>query len=147
MTHARFEVIPAGSVEDLVVESVPPDVTVTVTASPRKGLEATLALTEALAGHGYRVVPHISARLVIDESHLGEIVARLKACGIDDIFVPAGDSDPPLGRFDSAFSLLTQIDSFGRPFAHVGITGYPESHPAISDECRQCGTSDASRLT
>ncbi|MGA3351968.1 MAG: methylenetetrahydrofolate reductase [Acidimicrobiales bacterium] len=134
LTRARFEVIPASSVEDLVVEWVPRDLTVTVTASPRKGLEATLALTERLAERGYRVVPHVSARLVVDESHLGEIIARLKACGIEDVFVPAGDADPPVGRFDSALSLLMQMDTLGRPFPQMGITGYPESHPEISDD-------------
>jgi len=27
-----------------------------------------------------------------------------------------------------------ELDALGRPFAHVGITGYPESHPEISDD-------------
>ena len=99
--------------------------TVTVTASPVKGLDPTLALTERLAAHGYRVVPHLSARLVSDDAHLADIVSRLTACGVDDIFVPAGDADPPAGRFDSALSLLDQLTAMGRPFSRVGVTGYP----------------------
>jgi methylenetetrahydrofolate reductase (NADPH) len=134
LSRPRFEVIPANSVEDLVLEWVPREVTVTVTASPRKGLEATLALAERLCGHGYRVVPHLSARLVVDDAHLSEIVARLIGCGVEDIFVPAGDADRPLGRFESALALLRELDGLGRPFAHIGITGYPESHPEISDD-------------
>jgi methylenetetrahydrofolate reductase (NADPH) len=134
LAHPRFEVIPTDSAEDDVVQWVPREVTVTVTASPRKGLEATLGLAERLSNHGYRVVPHVSARLVVDEAHLEEIVARLTSCGIDDIFVPAGDADPPLGRFESALSLLEQVDSLGRPFRQMGITGYPECHPEISDD-------------
>ena len=94
----RFEVIPTDSIEQTVVQSVPRDVTMTVTASPSKGLEATIGLAERLAKHGYCVVPHISARLVVDGAHLEEIVARLTACGIDDIFVPAGGSDSSLCR-------------------------------------------------
>jgi methylenetetrahydrofolate reductase (NADPH) len=35
------------------------DVKVTVAASPRKGLEATLELSERLAAAGYPVVPHL----------------------------------------------------------------------------------------
>jgi methylenetetrahydrofolate reductase (NADPH) len=104
---------------------------VTVTASPAKGLDATLDLAERLAARGYRVVPHVSARLVADDSHLAEIVARLLACGVDDVFVPAGDADPPAGRFDSALSLIERLTEMGRPFARVGITGYPESPPRI----------------
>ena len=98
LAHPRYEVFPAASVEGQVTEWVPRDMTVTVTASPAKGLAATLDLTERLAGHGYQVVPHVSARLVRDDAHLSEIVTRLTAIGVDDIFVPAGDADPPAGR-------------------------------------------------
>jgi len=134
LKNARLEVFPAGGVEDAVAEWVPPELTVTVTASPAKGLGATLDLTERLAGRGYRVVPHVSARLVADGAHLAEIVARLTACGVDDIFVPAGDADPPAGEFDSALSLLERLAEMGNPFARTGITGYPESHPRIEDD-------------
>jgi len=130
----RFEVFPAGGVEDAVSEWLPPEMTVTVTASPAKGLEATLDLTERLARQGYRVVPHLSARLVVDDAHLADIVARLTVCGVDDVFVPAGDADPPAGRFDSALSLLERLTEMGSPFARIGITGYPETHPRIEDD-------------
>jgi methylenetetrahydrofolate reductase (NADH) len=130
----RFEVFPADGVEDAVAQWVPADLTVTVTASPAKGLDATLDLTGRLADRGYRVVPHISARLVADDAHLADIVARLTACGVDDVFVPAGDADPPAGRFDSALSLLERLTEMGSPFARTGITGYPETHPRIEDD-------------
>src|SRR5262249_20949186 len=91
----RFEVFPAGGVEDAVAEWLAPGTTVTVTASPAKGLDATLDLTERLAGRGYRVVPHVSARLVADGAHLADLVARPTPCGGDAGFVPAGDRRPP----------------------------------------------------
>jgi methylenetetrahydrofolate reductase (NADH) len=130
----RYEVFPAGNIEEAVAEWVPAGMTVTVTASPAKGLGATLDLTERLAGRGYRVVPHLSARLVADDAHLTDIVARLRACGVDDVFVPAGDADPPAGRFDSALPLLERLSEMGGPFSQIGITGYPESHPIIGDD-------------
>ncbi len=134
LENPRFEVFPAGGVEDAVAAWVPAGLTVTVTASPAKGLDATLGLTELLAGRGYRVVPHISARLVADDAHLADIVARLTACGVDDVFVPAGDADPPAGRFESALALLERLAEMGDPFRRTGITGYPESHPRIGDD-------------
>ena len=134
LRHPRYEVFPTASIEQAVLEWVPRDMTVTVTASPGKGLDATLDLTERLTAHGYRVVPHLSARLVIDDAHLAEVVARLTARGVDDVFVPAGDLDPPAGRFDSALALLVGLARIGRPFSRIGITGYPESHPRISDD-------------
>jgi methylenetetrahydrofolate reductase (NADH) len=130
----RYEVFPAASTEQAVLDWVPRELTVTVTASPARGLEPTLALATALAGHGYTAVPHVTARLVRDDAHLADIVARLTTAGISDIFVPAGDADPPAGRFHSALELLEQLAEMGRPFARVGITGYPESHPKIGDD-------------
>jgi methylenetetrahydrofolate reductase (NADPH) len=134
LQRPRYEVFPAAGTEDAVLEWVPAELTVTVTASPAKGLDPTLELTERLVARGYRVVPHLSARLVRDDAHLTDIVARLTACGVDDVFVPAGDADPPAGRFDSALSLINQLAEMGRPFARVGVTGYPESHPRIGDD-------------
>ena len=134
LENPRFEVFPARGVEDAVAEWIPAGMTVTVTASPAKGLDATLEMTELLAGRGYHVVPHLSARLVRDGAHLADIVARLTACGVDDVFVPAGDADPPAGRFDSALSLLERLAEMGGPFARTGITGYPETHPRIGDD-------------
>jgi methylenetetrahydrofolate reductase (NADPH) len=131
---ARYEVLPTASTEEAVLQWVPRDVTVTVTASSVKGLDPTLELTERLSSQGYRVVPHLSARLVRDGAHLAEIVARLTAAGTDDVFVPAGDADPPAGPFGSALALLEQLTELGNPFSQVGITGYPESHPKIDDD-------------
>jgi len=130
----RYEVMPASATEDSVLSWVPHELTITVTASPTRGLEPTIALTERLAGHGYQVVPHLSARLVRDRAHLAEVAERLTAAGVTDVFVPAGDADRPAGQYDSALALLDELAELGRPFARLGITGYPESHPRIADD-------------
>jgi methylenetetrahydrofolate reductase (NADPH) len=130
----RYEVLPAKATEDKVLAHVPRDVVVTVTASPVKGLEPTLDLATRLTGHGYRVVPHVPARLLRDDAHLKEVVDRLREAGVDDVFVPAGDAHPPAGAYDGALPVLRRLSELGSPFAHVGITGYPESHPLIHDD-------------
>src|ERR687893_2007037 len=98
LARSRFEILPLDGIEDQVLEHLRPDVKVTVTASPRKGLEATLELSERLARAGYPVVPHLSARLVRDRAHLEEIVARPLDAGIRELFVPAGGAAEP-GQF------------------------------------------------
>jgi methylenetetrahydrofolate reductase (NADPH) len=130
----RYEVLPTKGTEEAVQEWVPAGMTVTVTASPVKGLDATIDLTERLAARGYRVVPHLAARSVADHAHLDQVVARLTACGVDDVFVPGGDAPHPAGPFDSALPLLERLEEIGRPFSRIGITGYPESHPKIHDD-------------
>ncbi len=130
---ARYEVLPTATTEDKILEHVPTEQAVTVTASPGKGLEATLDLTERLTGHGYVAVPHLAARMIRDRAELAEICDRLTGKGITRVFVPGGDADPP-GAYPDALSLLEDLDALGRPFPQVGITGYPESHPTIHDD-------------
>ncbi len=134
LTSARFEVLPTGTIEDKVLEHLPAGRTVTVTASPAKGIEATLALTESLTRQGYVAVPHLAARMVSGRAELAEICARMQQVGVRTVFVPGGDQDPPAGDYSSALDLLRDLHELGRPFDEVGITGYPESHPTISDD-------------
>jgi len=134
LRRSRFEILPLDGIEEHVLRTVPHDVTLTVTASPTKGLEPSLDLAGRLVGHGYAVVPHLSARLVADTAELEEIVARLREAGVRDVFVVAGDAEQPRGSFHGAIDLLEALDGLGRPFPDVGITGYPESHPFIDDE-------------
>ncbi|MDN0196741.1 methylenetetrahydrofolate reductase [Streptomyces sp. S.PNR 29] len=134
LDSVRYEVLPARATEDKVLAHVPRDVVVTVTASPVKGLEPTLDLTGRLAAHGYRVAPHVPARLLRDDAHLKDVIDRLRGAGVDDVFVPAGDADPPAGAYDGALPVLRRLGELGSPLARVGITGYPESHPLIHDD-------------
>jgi len=134
LARVRYEVVPLAGVEDEVAEHVPRDLKVTVTVSPTRGPEHTLEVAERLAAQGYEVVPHLSARLVRDDAHLDELLARMLEGGLRELFVVAGDVDEPAGAFDGAHALLVAMsEREPRPQA-VGITGYPESHPFISDD-------------
>ena len=133
LQNARYEVLPTPSTEDKVLASVPADRTITVTASPSKGLDVTFELAERLGKAGYTAVPHLAARMVSGRAELEEICARLTASGITTIFVPGGDADT-VGAYPDALALLEDLKEIGSPFEQVGITGYPESHPSIHDD-------------
>ena len=133
LSHPRYEVLPTEESGDLVMGNLPTEVTITVTSSPRRGIEATLALAERLAAGGYAVVPHLAARLVRDEPHLKEILARLDAIG-GRVFVVAGDSQQAAGAFPDSVSLLEAIASHAPAMKEIGVTGYPERHGFIDDD-------------
>jgi len=126
--------MPLDGVEQSVLRHVPRELTVTVTSSPSRGIEPTLSLAEALARHGYRVVPHLAARLVADRDELRQVMARIEALGSGEVFVVAGDVSEPRGAFDGAAALLREMAEIGRAPEQVGVTGYPESHAFITDE-------------
>ena len=134
LRNARFEVLPLEGIEEQVLAHLGTDAKVTVTASPRRGLDATVELTERLTAAGYATVPHISARLVRDRAHLTELIDRFQAGGVRELFVLAGDAAEPAGEFPGAVELLEAIGPRRADFDAIGITGYPESHHLISDE-------------
>jgi methylenetetrahydrofolate reductase (NADPH) len=134
LRNAHFEVLPLEGIEDQIAAALRTDVKLTVTASPRRGLEPTLDLTERLTAAGYATVPHLSARLVRDGAHLSELLDRLRAGGVRELFVLAGDAAEPAGEFPGAAELLQAMGPRRADFDAIGITGYPESHHLISDE-------------
>lgn len=132
LERARFEIIPMKGVEEQLA-FLPAGATVTITASPTRGIAATLELAQQVAGLGHRTVPHLSARLVEGRDHLARILAELETWGIHEVFVPAGDAELPAGPYEGAADLLEEMSDLGHHLTGVGITGYPESHAFIPD--------------
>ena len=128
----KFELIPLKNV-DAQAAFLPAGATVSVTASPAKGIEATVELSARLAASGFRAVPHLSARMIRDRAHLRSLLATLEAAGIDRAFVVGGDADEP-GEFPDGLSLLRAMAEVGHPLAEIGIPCYPQGHPSIPDE-------------
>ena len=133
LEHPRYEVMPFDSFDEQV-SHLPEGATITLTASPTLDIPATVEKSELAAERGFEVVPHVAARYVRDADHLTQITDRLQAAGITDVFVPGGDREEPKGEFDSALSLLSTMEELGIEFEDVGITGYPEGHPFLSEE-------------
>jgi methylenetetrahydrofolate reductase (NADPH) len=131
LTNVSYEVVPLKSAEEAVLGSVPTTIPLNVTVTEARGMEATLRLTERLASYGYRIAPHLAARLFTDRNQVIDVVARLRAAGVRSVFVVGGDSPQPLGTFPDAYSLLQEI---GRSFEDIGIAGYPEGHAVIPPE-------------
>jgi methylenetetrahydrofolate reductase (NADPH) len=141
-----YEVLPFRETEQKVVAHVAVTTPLTVTASPTRGIEPTVSVAERLAGHGYRVTPHLAARMIADDAHLGEIVGRLKNAGVDSALVIGGDSMDPVGRYADAQALLVALDTIGHHFAEIGIGGYPEGHAFIPDQVLTEALREKSRL-
>ncbi len=126
-----FELIPLKHSMDQAA-LLPAGSTVSVTASPAKGIEATIALCEQLQAHGFRAVPHVSARMVRDRAHLADLIGWLEAAGVDRAFVVGGDAKEP-GRYPDGLSLLREMAEIGHPLSEIGIPGYPQGHAFIAD--------------
>jgi methylenetetrahydrofolate reductase (NADPH) len=131
LAHPTFELVPLKNAVDQAA-FLPPRATVTVTSSPAKGIEATVALCEQLQAGGFRAVPHLSARQVRDRAHLTELIAWLEGAGVDRAFVVGGDAKEP-GEFPDGLSLLRAMADIGHPLREIGIPCYPQGHAFIAD--------------
>jgi methylenetetrahydrofolate reductase (NADPH) len=132
LARPTFELIPLKNVQDQAA-ALPTGATVSVTASPAKGIEATVELTIDLEGRGFHAIPHLSARMVRDKGHLTELMARLREAGIDRAFVVGGDADEP-GEFLDGLSLLRAMAELGGGPREIGVPCYPQGHSDIPDE-------------
>ncbi len=132
LEHAKFELIPLKNVLDQA-RFLPEGATVSVTASPVKTLEDTWDLAAELQQRGFDVIPHLSARMTRDRSHLEKLLRRLDELAISRIFLVGGDATDP-GAFPDAPSVLDAMVEMGHHLTEIGVTAYPEGHAAIPDE-------------
>lgn len=136
----KYELIPLKNVLGQAAH-LPPGATVSVTASPTKGMKATIELSIELQDRGFEVIPHLSARLTRDRAELQEIIDRLDAVGIRRVFVVGGDVQDP-GEFFDGFAMLSAMEEMGHGFTDVGIPGYPEGHHIVDEETIQKAVED-----
>ncbi len=133
LSGARFEILPLGRSEEEARE-LPEPVRLTVTCSPKHGPDRSVQVAGRLRAMGHGVTVHIAARMVRDRAHLDALLADMAAIGADDLFLIGGDADPPQGRYASAVELAPELAAHPQRPASIGIAGYPEGHPHISDE-------------
>ena len=129
LTAPKFELIPLANLE-AQAGFLPPGAAVSVTASPAKGIEATVSAAARLSAMGFRVTPHLSARMIRDRAHLRTVLGRLSDGGVDRAFVVGGDAGDS-GDFPDGLALLRAIADLGAPLAEIGVPCYPEGHPDI----------------
>jgi methylenetetrahydrofolate reductase (NADPH) len=130
VASAKFELIPLKNALD-AAEALPDGATVTVTASPSHGIESTIELAEAMAAAGHEAVPHLSAHMIRDRSHLTELLERCRVAGFREAFVVGGDARDR-GELHDGLALLRAMRELGHPFETIGVPGYPEGHPDIT---------------
>jgi len=131
LKHPKYELIPLKNVLEQS-QHLPEGAVVSVTASPQKGMPATIDLTLELQDRGFDAIPHISARLTKDRAELEDILRRLEDSGVHKAFVVGGDVEEH-GDFFDGLALLTAMDEIGHGLTEIGVPGYPEGHHIVDD--------------
>lgn len=131
LENTTFELIPMKNTADKA-RDLPIGSTVSVTASPDKGMMATVELCESLAADGFRIVPHISARLLESEDELRRVVERVRDAGATKAFIIGGDAQDGT-VYPDGLALLRALEDLDHPFTELGVAAYPEGHPSIGE--------------
>jgi methylenetetrahydrofolate reductase (NADPH) len=127
---SRFEILPFARGEEEAAQ-LPEPVHLTITTSPKHGVDRTIEVATRVRSLGHKVTPHLTARMVRDRGHLDELLETMAEAGVDDAFVIGGDASPPYGPYSSAGDLLPLIYEHPHRPKTLGIAGYPEGHPLI----------------
>ncbi|MFD4599219.1 methylenetetrahydrofolate reductase [Streptomyces sp. NPDC058464] len=113
-------------------DTIPQGTRINVTFLGNEDLELRLAAARAVKRLGFVPVPHISARRLGSRDEFERFLAGLRADGTSDsVFLVGGDPAVPEGPYADSLSLIDTglLQEYG--VQDVGITGYPEGHPAI----------------
>jgi methylenetetrahydrofolate reductase (NADPH) len=126
-----FELLPLKSIGDQIAH-LPAGARVSVTASPNKGIDATLDWALRLQADGFRAIPHLSARMIVSRDMLAGLLERARAGGLTRAFVVGGDADEP-GEYLDGLSLIRAMVELDHPFETLGCPAYPQGHPDIPE--------------
>jgi len=136
MTDYSLEITPKD-VEALENSAhlIPKGTLISVTFLPGAEFEDRARAAERIQQLGFKPVPHLSARRLLNADNLREYLDLLKTkIDLKHVFVIAGDPSEPLGTFEDALAVINSgiLKEYG--IEHVGISGYPEGHPDITNE-------------
>ena len=131
--HARFEVLPF---DDIAAEAarLPRPARVTITCLPKDGPDRGVETAARVRQLGHSVTVNVAARMVRDRDHLDQLLAGMADAGVEDLFLIGGDIEEPLGDYSSAVELLPLVADHPERPELIGVAGYPEGHPLISDD-------------
>jgi methylenetetrahydrofolate reductase (NADPH) len=130
VSNLHYEIVPIKSI-DQAIDALPPGADVSVTCSPVKGIAATLEYTERLNGLGHRPIPHLAARMVEGRDEAVRLAGWLRAHGLDEVYVIAGDAPEPAGPYEGALGFIRDLLDADPGVRNVGIAGYPDGHAFI----------------
>ncbi|WP_406432494.1 methylenetetrahydrofolate reductase [Streptomyces sp. NBC_00631] len=114
---------------------IPQGTRINVTFLGNENLRMRLDAARAVKRLGFVPVPHFSARRLGSQADFEQFLGGLRTDGTGaDIFAIGGDPSRPEGPYEDSLALIETglLPEYG--VRHVGISGYPEGHPAISAE-------------
>lgn len=133
VARVRLEVVPSADLLTQLPAAFDTTGSVSVTCLPHHGPARTVQASVHLARLGYHTVPHLAARSITGEAELHSLLSQLQEAGVSELFLVAGDRRTPAGPYSWSGQLLEAVKAYSPGFS-IGIAGYPEGHPQLTQE-------------
>jgi len=105
-----------------------------LSAVPNRPVDESVSAAIRLRAAGFEPVPHVAVRNFASAPALDDFLARLNSeAAVENVLVIAGDRDE-CGPFRRALDAIDSGVLRRRGVRAIGIAGYPEGHPRISDQ-------------
>ncbi|HVB89509.1 MAG TPA: hypothetical protein VND97_04855 [Beijerinckiaceae bacterium] len=136
MRQASFEITrPSDRDLEEIARVLTPGDEIYLTAVPRRPVEELVAAARAVRGAGLEPVPHIAARHFTALARIDDLLRRLVGeAQVSKIMLIGGDMAPKSGDVPDALAVLQSGVLQGAGIACVGLPGFPDGHPVLSDE-------------
>jgi methylenetetrahydrofolate reductase (NADPH) len=123
---ALAEIAPAGT--RVYLSAVP-------TRPAQQAIHEAIAAAVLLRKAGFEPVPHLAVRNVASPAALDDFLSRGRGeADLRRVLVIAGDRDQPAGAFRSAIEVIDGGGLQRHGVVEIGIAGYPDGHPRISQQ-------------
>jgi methylenetetrahydrofolate reductase (NADPH) len=124
---------PTAAEIDVLAAIAPKGTRVYVSAVPTRPTQEVLDSAIRLRAAGFSPVPHVAARMFATTAALDEFLAQLGGkANVERLLIIAGDRDRPAGDLRSSIEVIDGGLLQRRGIKEIGIAGYPEGHPRIS---------------
>ncbi|HME40271.1 MAG TPA: hypothetical protein VKG63_15050 [Steroidobacteraceae bacterium] len=133
MRGASTEITPSeqNRLPDLA-RVLPSGTVVYVAHTPNAGFGEVIHAALAVRRAGFLATPHIAVRRVPDAQTLRAGLAELRAAGVEQILLIAGDAPRPIGEFSGTLDVLGSRILEDSGITGIGIAGHPEGHNAVA---------------
>jgi len=117
-----------------LVNALPAGTTVYVAHTPKAMVQDVVRIARRAAELGLRASPHIVARRIESQRVLRDALRELRAGGVEQVLLVAGDRTPPAGVFSSTLEIIDSGALADAGIQSIGVAGHPEGHPVVAAE-------------
>lgn len=116
---------------DALAHRLPAGMSVYVGHTPKASVDDVVRVAIKVQALGFAASPHLVARRLASAAALRSALARLRAHGIEQVLLVAGDLDRPVGPFNSTLEVIATGALEEAGLKRIGVAGHPEGHPAV----------------